>query len=208
MTRHTTGILIFPEVEVLDFCGPFEVFSVTRLDSTKRREVPSPFDVFLVAETTDAVSTTGGMKVIPAHSFDTCPQLDLLVVPGGWGTRREIANTRVIQWISRQAAVAKQVTSVCTGSFLLAQAGLLRGKSATTHTASLDRMQAAFPDVTVDRSSRWVETGTVLTSAGISAGIDMALRVVARLHGEDVARETARYMEYPYPEHNRRTSAE
>jgi transcriptional regulator GlxA family with amidase domain len=208
MIRHTTGILIFPDVEVLDFCGPFEVFSVTRLDPAKRREEPSPFDVFLVAETTDLVSTTGGMKVLPAHSFDTCPQLDLLVVPGGWGTRQAVTNVSVIAWISQQAKVAKLVTSVCTGSFLLARAGLLGGKSATTHLASLDRMQAAFPDVTVDRNSRWVETGNVLTSAGISAGIDMSLRVVARLHGEGVARETARYMEYPYPEHNRRTGSE
>jgi transcriptional regulator GlxA family with amidase domain len=208
MTRHSTGILVFPDVEVLDFCGPFEVFSVTRLDPAKRREVPSPFDVFLVSQTSDAITTTGGMKVVPTHSFATCPQLDLLVVPGGWGTRQAITDTSVIEWISQQAKAAKLVTSVCTGSFLLAQAGLLRGKSATTHIASLERMQAAFPDVKVDSSSRWVEAGTVLTSAGIAAGIDMALRVVSRLHGEEVARETARYMEYPYPEHNRRAGAD
>src|SRR5262245_37632649 len=127
MTRLLTGILVFPDVEVLDFCGPFEVFSVTRLNQSRRREEPSPFDVFLVAEKTDPVTTTGAMRVTPSHSFETCPQLDLLVVPGGWGTRREANNAKLIDWIARQASRAKLVTSVCTGSFLLAQAGLLRG---------------------------------------------------------------------------------
>jgi transcriptional regulator GlxA family with amidase domain len=204
MTRLATGILIFPDVEVLDFCGPFEVFGVTRLDPAKRREVPSPFDVFLVAETAEPVVTTGGMRVVPAHSFDTCPALDLLVVPGGWGTRREVEKPNVIDWIRRRAAGAKLVASVCTGSFLLGQAGLLAGRPATTHWASLDRMRAAYPDVRVEDGLHWVEAGNVVTSAGIAAGIDMALRVVARLYGEEVARETARYMEYPFPESDRR----
>ncbi len=204
MTRLTTGILIFPDVEVLDFCGPFEVFSVTRLNPEKRREEPSPFDVFLVAETSEPVLTTGGMKVLPAHSFATCPPLDLLVIPGGWGTRHEVDNPRLIEWVTRQAADAKLVTSVCTGSFLLAQAGLLKGNTATPHWRSIDRMRAAFSDVTVDDRARWAEAGNIITSAGISAGIDMSLRVVARLHGEVAARETAKHMEYPFPEHARR----
>jgi transcriptional regulator GlxA family with amidase domain len=199
-----TGILVFPDVEVLDFCGPFEVFSVTRLDPAKRREEPSPFDVFLVAETADPVITTGGMKVMPAHGFATCPRLDLLVVPGGWGTRREVDNRGLINWIAKQAAGAKLVASVCTGSFLLAQAGLLRGQAATTHWGSIERMRSAYPDVTVEEGLRWVEEGNVITSAGIAAGIDMALRVVARVCGEAAARTTARHMEYPWPESNRR----
>ncbi|MCI0699854.1 MAG: DJ-1/PfpI family protein [Planctomycetia bacterium] len=200
MTRVTTGILIFPEVEVLDFCGPFEVFSVTRLDPSKRREEPSPFDVFLVAELEHPVVTTGEMKVIPHHTFETCPPLDLLVVPGGWGTRREVENPRVIEWVAKQAKSAKLVTSVCTGSFVLGKAGLLAGKRATTHWASIERMRSAFPDVTVDDRQHWVEDGNILTSAGISAGIDLALVVVAKLLGEEVARTTAKHMEYPFPE--------
>jgi transcriptional regulator GlxA family with amidase domain len=203
-TRLATGVLVFPDVEVLDFCGPFEVFSVTRLDPDRRRLEPSPFDVFLVAETPDPVTTTGGMRVLPAHTFATCPPLDLLVVPGGWGTREQADNPRLVGWVGRQAAAAKLVTSVCTGSFLLGRAGLLGGKRATTHWTSLDRMRAAFPDVRVDERAQWVEDGNVLTSAGIAAGIDMALRVVARLFGDDVARETARYMEYPYSTDDRR----
>lgn len=204
MTRLRTGILIFPDVEVLDFCGPFEVFSVVRLDEAKRREEPSPFDVFLVAESEAPVVTTGGMRVLPQHTFATCPPLDLLVVPGGWGTRREVENPRVVEWIVKHAKGAKLVTSVCTGSFLLAQAGLLAGKHATTHWASLDRLRVAFPDVVVEDALHWVEDGNVLTSAGIAAGIDLALFVVAKLFGEPVGRATARHMEYPFPESRER----
>jgi transcriptional regulator GlxA family with amidase domain len=204
VTRLSTGILIFDDVEVLDFCGPFEVFSAARLGEPRRREEPSPFDVFTVAETPAPITATGGLRVLPTHSFETCPPLDLLVAPGGWGTRREVDNPRVIEWIAKQAKGAKLVTSVCTGSFLLAQAGLLAGKRATTHWASLDRMRAAFPTVLVEGALHWVDSGTVLTSAGIAAGIDLALVVVAKCFGESVARATARHMEYPFPEANTR----
>lgn len=204
MNRTVTGILIFPDVEVLDFCGPFEVFSVTRLNVEKRREEPSPFDVFTVAQSAEPLRTTGGLRVVPEHTFQTCPPLDLLVVPGGWGTRREVGNPRVVEWIGKQAAGAKLVMSVCTGSFLLAQAGLLSGKRATTHWKSLDRMRAAFPDVAVEDRRHWVDEGAVLTAAGIAAGIDLALRVVARVCGEPVARATAEHMEYRYPEDDSR----
>jgi transcriptional regulator GlxA family with amidase domain len=200
MTRLKTGILVFPDVEVLDFCGPFEVFSVTRLDGTNRRQEVSPFEVFLVAETTDPVKATGGLRVIPDHSFDTCPPLDILVIPGGWGTREQVSNAKLVEWVKARSGGAKFVTSVCTGSFLLGRAGLLAGKRATTHWMSLDRMRQAFPDVTVEDALHWVEDGNVLTSAGISAGIDLALAVVAKVCGEPVARATARYMEYPFPE--------
>jgi transcriptional regulator GlxA family with amidase domain len=201
-----TGVLVFADVEVLDFCGPFEVFSATRLDEPTRREELSPFDVFLVAETAATVTTSGGMRVLPQRTFATCPSLDLLVVPGGWGTRREVSNTRLVEWVAKQARSAKYVTSVCTGSFILGQAGLLAGKQVTTHWKSLDRMRAVFPTLTVEEDVRWVEDGNVLTSAGISAGIDLALVVVAKLFGESVARATAQHMEYPYPESSARRS--
>jgi transcriptional regulator GlxA family with amidase domain len=202
--RLKTGIYVFADVEVLDFCGPFEVFSVTRLDGTNRREEPSPFDIVLVAETADTVRTTGGMKVVSDHSFETCPQLDLLVVPGGWGTRRDVENQRVVDWVRAQAAGAELVVSVCTGSFLLAKAGLLAGKRATTHWMSLDRLRTTHPEVTVEDRLHWVDEGKVMTAAGISAGIDLALKVVARVCGEPVARATAKYMEYPFPESDAR----
>jgi transcriptional regulator GlxA family with amidase domain len=204
MNRKRVGILIFPDVEVLDFCGPFEVFSVTRLDEQLRREEPSPFEVVLVAEQAGSVKTTGGMMVTPHHTIDTCPPLDVLVVPGGWGTRAEIKNPRLLDWIKARAAQVETLTSVCTGSMLLGQAGLLDGRHATTHWRSLGWMRESFPAVTVEEKLHVVEDGHVLTSAGISAGIDMALRVVARYHGEVVARTTARTMEYRYPDDNSR----
>jgi transcriptional regulator GlxA family with amidase domain len=204
MNRKRVGILVFPDVEVLDFCGPFEVFSVTRLNEELRREEPSPFEVLIVAEHPGPVVTTGGMKVTPDHTLDACPPLDILVVPGGWGTRAEVKNARLLTWIKERAARVETLTSVCTGSMLLGQVGLLDGRHATTHWRSLQRMREAFPAVTVEDKLHVVEDGHVLTSAGISAGIDMALRVVARYHGETVARNTARNMEYRYPDDNSR----
>ncbi len=194
------GILIFPDVEVLDFGGPFEVFSVTRLKEPRERADPCPFEVKLVAETLSPVTCTGGLRVLPDYDFVTCPPLDVLVVPGGWGTREQVSNPALVAWVKRQAAGAKWITSVCTGSFVLAEAGVLKGKPATTHWRSLDRMANTYPDVSVDRERQVVEAGNVLTSAGISAGIDLALLLVAKLLGEPVARATAKHMEYPYPE--------
>lgn len=202
--RKTVGILIFDDVEVLDFCGPFEVFSVTRLDEENRREEPSPFEVKLIAQTEDVVTTTGGMRVMPDFVLEDCPKLDILLVPGGYGTRRESGNEALLEWISARAGEVGTLASVCTGSMLLGEANLLKGLRATTHWQSLDRMRDAFPNVTVVRDEHFVEAGDVMTSAGISAGIELALRLVAKYHGEEVARNTARYMEYPYPEGNAR----
>jgi putative intracellular protease/amidase len=119
MNRKRVGILIFPDVEVLDFCGPYEVFSVTRLDETRRREEPSPFEVSLIAEGVDPVVATGGLRVIPDCTIDDCPPLDILVVPGGWGTRKEIRNARILGWIAERGGQVETLTSVCTGSMLL-----------------------------------------------------------------------------------------
>jgi len=204
MNRKRVGILVFPDVEVLDFCGPFEVFSVTRLDEARRREDPSPFEPLLVAEHEGVVTATGGLRVIPDHTLATCPPLDILVVPGGWGTRREISNRTLLDWIAERARQVETLTSVCTGSMLLGHAGVLDGRRATTHWRSLDWMRTSFPTVTVEDKLHVVEDAHVLTSAGISAGIDMALRVVERYHGHEVALATARNMEYAWLESNAR----
>ena len=204
MTRRKVGILVFPEVEVLDFCGPFEVFSVTRLDEERRRQDPSPYEVLIIAENPGVVVATGGLKVIPDHVLEDCPPLDVLVVPGGWGTRREMKNDRLIAWIAERGQQVTTLTSVCTGSLLLGKAGLLDGRRATTHWRVLEEMRGLFPTVRVIQDQHVVEEGNIITSAGISAGIDMALRMVARHHDDAVARATARYMEYPFPEDNRR----
>ena len=151
MTRKEVGILLFEDVEVLDFCGPFEVFSVTRMNEERRREEVSPFHPFLVAESREPVVTAGGMRVLPDHDFGSCPKLDILVVPGGWGARKEMQNERLLGWIAERSRQVETLTSVCTGALLLGKAGLLDGKRATTHWRSLDWMQELFPKTKVER---------------------------------------------------------
>jgi transcriptional regulator GlxA family with amidase domain len=204
MERTRVGIVIFDEVEVLDFCGPYEVFSTTRLREETRREDPGPFDVWLVAQEDRPIHATGGMRVLPDVTFASCPRLDILVVPGGWGTRREVENAVMLGWLRERAAEVRTLASVCTGSMVLGYAGLLDGKRATTHWKALPWMEQALPRVRAVRDEHVVEEGDLVTSAGISAGIDMALRVVARHVGEAVARATARHMEYAYPDGNDR----
>jgi transcriptional regulator GlxA family with amidase domain len=204
MTRQHLGIIIFDDIEVLDFCGPFEVFSVTRLNEDLRREQVSPFEISLIAQYDKTIVTTGGMKVTPDVTFENCPPLNILVVPGGWGTRREMYNNVLLDFVRQQAANVETLASVCTGALILGSAGLLNGLRATTHWRSLEMMQQLFPQVTVDSTSHVVSQGKVITSAGISAGIEMALQIVAQVYGEHTARLTARHMEYSYPENNRR----
>lgn len=204
MERKIVGMVLFNDVEILDFCGPFEVFSATRLNEEKRREEQSPFEVLLVAERSEPIVTTGNMKVIPDYTFDNCPKFDILCVPGGWGTRRELKNPAMLDWLRARASEVEVLSSVCTGSMLLGFAGLLNGHHATTHWRSLDWMRESFPTVFVEYDKHVVEDGAVFTSAGISAGVDLALKVVARYCGEPVARATARHMEYPYPDSNLR----
>ncbi len=199
--KRKVGILIFPDVEVLDFCGPYEVFSTTRLDEARQI---APFEVLLVAEQDAPIAARGGLRVLPNITTSACPPLDILVVPGGWGTRAILQNPALLAWIADQGTQVETLTSVCTGSMLLGKVGLLDGRAATTHYTTLDWMADSYPAVTVIRDQHVVEDGHIVTSAGISAGIDMALRVVARTLGADVARATARHMEYRYPSDNGR----
>jgi putative intracellular protease/amidase len=124
MERKRVGIVLFENIEVLDFSGPFEVFSVTRLNEEKRRDEPSPFEVLLIAEHPGPVTTTGNMKVIPHYTFDNCLRFDILVVPGGWGTRKELNNSVMLDWLRARSAEVEILASVCTGSMLLGFAGL------------------------------------------------------------------------------------
>jgi transcriptional regulator GlxA family with amidase domain len=198
VTRHTVGILIFDDVEVLDFAGPFEVFSRTRLVAgadSRRTSDSAPFEVFTLGRT-EVITAIGGLKVMPTYSLDAAPAIDILVVPGGFGTRALLKDEPMLAWIRRAAERASQVASVCTVALLLAQIGALRDRRATTHWAALDLLGSLDPSIVVERDARvvWDE---VVTSAGVSAGIDMAFSVVERLHGREVANETARYIEYP-----------
>jgi len=195
--RRTVGILIFDDVEVLDFCGPFEVFAMARRPDAND-DASRLFDVYTIAETSRTVVCRGGLRVEPHYTIDDHPPLDLLLVPGGMGTRRERANARLLDWIAAQAGRAELTTSVCTGAFLLAERGLLAGRRATTHWASVEWMRSQYPQVEVVGDARFVDEGRVVTSAGVSAGIDMALYLVGRLHGHEVAAWTARRMEYDH----------
>ncbi|MEO5953405.1 MAG: DJ-1/PfpI family protein [Chloroflexia bacterium] len=197
MPQRTVGILIFDGVEVLDFCGPFEVFATTTLPNTDPFELEAqPFYVITIAETNETVKCTGGLLVQPHFSMDDHPPLDILVVPGGAGTRREVTNKRLLDWIARQDLDTELTTSVCTGAFLLAERGLLDNSPATTHWGSTARLQTTYPTLNVIENVRYVDNGRIITSAGVSAGIDMSLHIVANLLGEEVASTTARRMEY------------
>lgn len=191
---RNVAVLIFDDVEVLDFSGPFEVFSVTG----GRDDRPAPFRVYTVAEKPGPVMARNGLSVNPQLTLADTPQPDVLVVPGGRGTRREMHNSGLIGWIEAQAQQAELVLSVCTGALLLARAGLLNGLAATTFHDALDELRAAAPGARVVGAERWVDCGRIVTSAGISAGIDASLHVVERLLGRETALETARYMEYDW----------
>ena len=199
MERRNLAILIFDDVEVLDFAGPYEVFSRTRVEpgvASRRSDEHAPFRVFTVARTAGEIKAVGGLRVTPDHSFDTAPHIDLLVVPGGFGTRPLLEDAATLAWIERTAAGAHLTTSVCTGALLLARIGLLRGRRATTHWSSLERLASLDDTIQVQSDVPFVDD-TIVTSAGVAAGIEMAFHVVEKLHGREVADETARYIEYP-----------
>lgn len=199
MTQRSVGILIFDGVEVLDFAGPYEVFSRTRRVpgvESRRSDDSAPFRVFTVAVRADAVVATGGLRVLPDFDLASAPGIDVLVIPGGFGTRSLLHDEPMLDWVRRTAVAALRVTSVCTGSLVLAKAGLLAGRRATTHWGALAMLAELDPSIRVDADARVVED-VVFTSAGVSAGIDMAFAVVEAMHGRAVADETAHYMDYP-----------
>ena len=184
------AILIFDDVEVLDFCGPFEVFSVVNRD-----EEPAAFNVYTVAQTENIVAR-GGLKVSRHYSLAECPTPDVLVVPGGVGVRKLLNDDVILEWITEQAATSQLTTSVCTGALLLGRCGLLNGVKATTHHRCIDELRVIAPEAQVQTDQRFVDTGSVITSAGISAGIDMSFHVVSRLVGQQHANDVASRMEY------------
>lgn len=187
------AILIFDDAEVLDFCGPFEVFSVA-----SRKTEPAAFDVFTVAEKPGPVLARNGLSVNPRHILADCPNVDILLVPGGLGTRKEMNNTLLINWIKKTSDAAELTLSVCTGALLLGKAALLDGLEATTHHVGFELLREVAPTATVHEDRRFVDNGKIITSAGIAAGIDMSLHVVQRLLGKEVAVATAKQMEYPW----------
>ncbi len=195
---HTVGIYLFDEVEVLDFAGPFEVFSTaSRVKLRLEPRAPIPFEVFTIADSRRIVRARGGLQVQPQFEIAHHPLIDVLVIPGGV-VAAELQRENIIAWIARAAATAKITASVCTGAFLLGQAGLLHGRGATTHWEDIADLRTMFPAIHVQAETRWVDANQVVTSAGISAGIDMSLHLVARLENDDLAVRTARQMEFEW----------
>ncbi len=189
--KRTVAILLFDEIEVLDFAGPFEVFAVTNELSNDQL-----FAVVTVAAEKRAIRARNGLSVNPDHALADCPPPDILIVPGGFGTRALLKNQPVLDWIKSINTTAEIVASVCTGSVVLGRAGLLDGLKATTHHECFDLLREHAPRTTVVETDRFIDNGRILTAAGISAGIDMSLHLVARLHGAATAQKSARYMEY------------
>jgi transcriptional regulator GlxA family with amidase domain len=188
MTERTVGVVLFPGFELLDVFGPLEAFG----------NLPGMFRVVLVAEQAGPVASAQGPRAVADHGFGDCPRLDVVLVPGGIGTREEAENPALLGWLGGRAAEAEVVTSVCTGAALLARAGVLDGRRATTNKAFFQWVADQGPNVEWVREARWVEDGKFATSSGVSAGIDMALAVIARLVGREVSENVARAMEYEW----------
>lgn len=192
----TIGILLFDGVEVLDFAGPFEVFSVaSRIAASRGFAAPDPFQVVTVSRDGGRVVARHGLQILSPAAIGDHPALDVLIVPGGV-VDQALADADLLAWIRDAAGKAQLTASVCTGAFLLAEAGLLDGRRATTHWEDIADLRARHPLVQVIENLAFVDEGEIVTSAGISAGIDMSLHLVARLLGENAAIETARQMQY------------
>lgn len=185
------GILLFNEVEVLDFAGPFEVFSVATENNKKL------FNAFTIGESDKTIIARNGLKVIPEYTIQNHPELDILIIPGGYGAEHiEIKNKTILNWIKAQQAKVDILASVCTGAFLLAQSRILDNTKATTHWMDLDRLENEYPKITVIRGVKFVDEGKIITAGGISAGINMSFHIIERLLGKKVVEETAKRMEY------------
>jgi len=194
------GIFVFANVEVLDFAGPYEVFTTaSRVARKLHPDRPEPFRVSLVGADGAAVRARAGLLVQPDHGFDDHPPLDVLIVPGGVVTE-VLEQPAALSWIGKASAAASLTASVCTGAFVLAKAGLLAGKAVTTHWEDIADLRTMFPGLEVRESLRWVDQGDIVSSAGISAGIDMSLHLVERLGGRALAEATARQMEFDWTE--------
>jgi transcriptional regulator GlxA family with amidase domain len=188
MAQKTVGVLLFPDFELLDVFGPLEAFGHAK----------DWFRIVMVAETPGPVTSAQGPRAVADHGLEDCPPLDILLVPGGMGTRREVDNAALIAWIARRARHAETTTSVCTGAALLARAGVLDGRRATSNKRAFAWVTEQGPKVDWVRQARWVDDGPVITSSGVSAGIDMALHLIGRIAGGALRDEIAIRMEYQW----------
>ena len=190
--QRNVGILLFNDVQIIDYTGPFEVFLTANAAGWHA------YEVFTVAESTAPIDTVGGMKVIPTHAFADHPDIDILVVPGGWGVWAQRENARVLDWIRNTARDAELVFSICTGAFLLSKVGLLDGQSATTNAGAVARLQREVPTCRVLGDQRVVDSGKVVTSAGLTAGIDGALHIIEKTIARGWAQMVSLWLEYDW----------
>jgi len=193
--KKNVGILIFDNAEVLDFAGPFEVFSVT--SELNNFEL---FDVFTVAKTTEPISAVNGLSVNPKYSFGNVPKVDILIVSGGGGTRNQMEDSETLSWIKEVHKNSLITASICSGSRLLGALKLLDNQPYCTHHGVYDHMQEIVPSGLPQKEKRFVGFDKIYTSGGISAGIDLSFHIVKNLHGKDIAIKTAKYMEYEWSE--------
>ncbi|MGW5361373.1 DJ-1/PfpI family protein [Actinopolymorpha pittospori] len=190
-TPKTIGILLFEHVEELDAVGPWEVLAFWA-----RNHPEDGWRVVTIAESEAPVTCAKGLRIIPDHTLADSPELGVLIYPGGRGTRPHLEDPTRLSWVREQRARVPLMASVCTGSLVYAAAGILTGRPATTHWSSIDRLAELDPTIKVRADDRFVDDGDIVTSAGVSAGIDMALHLVARLAGADRAREVRRGIQY------------
>ncbi len=189
--KRNVGILIFDGAEVLDFAGPFEVFSVTaELNDSQ------PFRVFTVSEALTPITAINGLSLNPTYDFNNCPKIDILIIAGGDGTRQLITNQNVLDWVHRAHQETAFTLSICSGSRLLGKLGLLDGKPYCTHHQVYGDMQKLVPTGQPKQGQRFAQAGKIYTSGGISAGIDLSFHLIEKLLGDEVAARTANYMEY------------
>lgn len=190
------AIYIYDEAEVLDFSGPFEVFSVAN------RFLEKKHNLFFVSQKEKIIKARGGYKVISDYDFSNHPFIDVLIISGGVHTF-ELEKTEVIQWIKNQSKSVKLIASVCTGAFLLAKSEVITNEKVTTHWEDIEDLRNMFPSLEVIEDIRWVDEGTVVTSAGISAGIDMSLFLISKLYDENLAYKTAKQMQFDWTKNSK-----
>ncbi|MEO3945439.1 DJ-1/PfpI family protein [Gorillibacterium sp. CAU 1737] len=189
--KRKVAVLLFEGIEVLDFAGPYEVFAMAGKQG-------GDFEVYTTAETVHPVQAVGGLRLIPDYALADCPQPDILIVPGGMGTRRDLANRTLLDWIATVGKECELLISVCTGALLLAAAGLLGGLEITTHHGAIPLLRELAPHATIREDVRYTDNGRILLSAGVSAGIDVSLHALGKLHGPERALLAAGQMEYPW----------
>jgi transcriptional regulator GlxA family with amidase domain len=191
MKPRNTAILIFNDAEVLDFAGPYEVFNAANIVSGEKL-----FNVFTIADTKELISARNGLKLVPDYSLSDCPPPDIFIIPGGSGRKIQMTNPTLLNWIKEKIDSLEHLLSVCTGSFIIGKTGLLDGMQAATHHYHYDEFEKSFPKIKLIRNTKFVDNGKIITSAGVSSGINMSLYIIGKLCGEEIKQKAANHIEY------------